>query len=678
MQKKVLLVSQDSKVVLQVRQWLRELPEETSLETFANFQDFLKEYPTEKRDEEPVEKAASAAQDEAYIVHEKADTGPSANQVRLLCLDSEILDHQANAFQTLKKVREDFLHGSFSSSEHPARVIIVAHEHSKISADDFAHAGFDDLQIKPLDKDMFLQKVGMYLSDDSRTSGEFLFKQATSYIIEMAKESSIEEISDYGVVVLNPVALAPGVYAHIHSSVFGEKEDGTVWGRVYRSSKHPTLPDSYLCYCAFFGIKSTQLHNLRKYLFNLKKSLHWPNNKVPSATFKGLPCHIAVIDRDEHVRTEIKNTLEQNFSNAKVHLFRSYAHFMKAISPAHKAHPTLNVATEPLPVLPGGSDLTFFVGGDSWDLHEVTPAMTPQDRFCGVYFEQLKASPTKWLECVDPEDRPEFEELLTAIQGGSKGAMTLRLKDQEGFQYPVHFKGALQRSGGTDGSKLLCLDWQILKNEDWVKEMESRSKEGHSLESLEAIFASATGINDVAAWYEGTKAQLEAAGLIKNNRLAICLMEDENNPFLDLQQKRIKNIHAFMFRPIDHKVTLAKAVQLAPGLMPSNPEVDLRFMPAHIPVRLGKDVEMDEVSEYGLQVKVDLHMRSDVFLRFYSPLLDQGGHGILAKCVSCTPDEADKKVFHCFFMFFGVSEAFLKHIRQWIREDYVAKKANEG
>ena len=692
MKKKILLVSPDSKVVLQMRQWIRELAEETVVEQFPTIAEFAKAYPSITEEPAPVGAATVTAPDPVSApsseepVEELSGEAPKvvaqSDPIRLIVIDVDALPckhpHDKQALEWLRTTREELTKRNGAAlPESVVRVMIVTFQHAPIVNDVFIDEIIDDLLVKPLDHELVLQKLAMALSDKKSTSGTFLFKQKTHAIVEMVKESTIEAVAEFGVAIVNPSPIAPGVYAHLYSKVFGEKNPA-VWGRVIRTKRYKQDPTKYLTYFSFFGITSEQLHNVRVYVQNQRRVHNLDPFILKTSAFKGLPCHIAVIDHDEKVREAIKSTLEGNFSNSKVHSFRSYSQFLKQISHASK-EALLNLSEESPGGLPGDNDLSFYVTGESYDLTQVEPALDSDQRFCGIFANDILATPSKWLGCIDDADREEFDEYLTGLRDGSGGRIIVRLRDTDGFHHPVQITGHLERAGQGDGSKLLRLDFHAIANDEWIKEMENRRHQGGELETLSALFIDASGLRDLGPWYEGLRTLLQKNNVLKGEILPICLMSDEKNKYLNPADLRLKVVSGFMFKPIDRKVVMSHAVEMVPGLLASTDAVDMRFIPANVPVHLGKEIEMDEISEFGLQIVSKVPLREGVFLRFYSSLfLDEKGEGVVARCTSCEPDANNKDTYFCFFSFFAVTDEFLKHIRTWIREDYVAKKENDG
>jgi hypothetical protein len=51
-----------------------------------------------------------------------------------------------------------------------------------------------------------------------------------------------------------------------------------------------------------------------------------------------------------------------------------------------------------------------------------------------------------------------------------------------------------------------------------------------------------------------------------------------------------------------------------------------------------------------------------------------GSPELLATCNFVEENKGEKGVFNCHFVFFGIGDQFLKHIRIWIRDNYVLSK----
>ena len=655
MKKTVLLVSHDKKTVGQVSRWLKELPEEVLVEAASSLDELQQNFLIRTSDPE------------------KKDF------LRLLIFDVAMFG-SSDPMPYISQTREAFQANGWVSSEAPLKIMILSFDNAAIPLRTFIHKDIDDLLMKPLDHQLFMQKSGMLLADKSKSAGSFLFKQKANFVVEMAKEVRIVKLSEFGVVISNPTPLAPGIFAHLYSSLFGDKTKSSVWGRVFSTRRDPKIPGNYLCFFTFFGIQPEQLMNYRRKLRERRKEIRhfdtgYDRNKIPGAIR-----HVAVIDRNSSNAQVVAETLSANYLNLKTYAYSSYAQFLKAVSGS--AVPIISDQAEPVegaaPVVAiEGGQITFFIAADGAALLRTEPEAQPESLFCGMKFEELKGN-SKWLELLVSTDRDEWDEFLLMLERGHKAQAILYFKNVSGAMHAILVNGENAHTKDAD-KRTIQLMLRELNPEEIQMEHDRRHKEQAVFPQIDGIYIDALSFRDFPSWYEGIRELLKRANLLIGEKLPVCLMVDEDAS-VKPEDYRITGVADFIYKPVDRRFLAAKAAVLISDLVASNDDhVDLSFTPADIPGKIGKEVSLDEVAEFGFQVKSAIPLREDIFLRFFSPLfLDESGDGVLARCTSCTPNPNEKDSFGCFFTFFGVSDGQLKHIRNWIREDYVSKKDEAG
>ncbi len=655
MKKTVLLVSHDKKTVGQVSRWLKELPDEVLVEAASSLDELKQNFLTRTSDSE------------------------NKDFLRLLIFDVALFG-STDPTSYISQTREAFQGSGWVSPEAPLKIMILSFDNATIPLRTFIHKDIDDLLMKPLDHQLFLQKSGMMLADKSKSAGNFLFKQKANFIVEMAKEVRIVKMSEFGVVISNPSPLAPGIFAHLYSSLLGDKTKSSVWGRVFSTRRDPKIPGNYLCFFSFFGIQPEQLMHYRRKLRERRKEIRfydtgYDRNKIPAAIR-----HVAVIDRNSANAQLVAETLSANYLNLKTYAYSSYAQFLKAVSGSAVStipeRAELPEGTEPITAF-NGTQLTLIISPDGGDLLRTEPEVRPESVFCGVSLEELEGT-NKWLDLLISSDRAEWDEFLLTLQRGHKAQSILYFKNIIGELHAILIKGENARTNDADG-RALRLDLRELNIEEVQMENERRHKEHTVFPQVDAIYIDALSIKDFAPWYEGLREILKRGNLLIGEKLPVCLMV-EDKAKIKLEEYRINSVADFIYKPVDRRFLAAKAAVLITDLVASNDDnVDLSFTPADAPAKIAKEVHLNEVAEFGFQIKSSIPFREDIFLRFFSPLfLDETGDGVLGRCTTCTADPNEKDSFGCFFTFFGVTDAQLKHIRNWIREDYVSKKDEAG
>jgi hypothetical protein len=92
-------------------------------------------------------------------------------------------------------------------------------------------------------------------------------------------------------------------------------------------------------------------------------------------------------------------------------------------------------------------------------------------------------------------------------------------------------------------------------------------------------------------------------------------------------------------------------------------------------IEVGNPIRVTEVSEAGLVMKYYRPITVGSFRRFilwYPP--EVGMPTILGACNFNEKSKTDKDAFENHFVFYGVSDEYLKHIRIWVRENYILSK----
>lgn len=654
MSKIVLLVSHDKKTVSQVSRWIKEIPDDVVLQTADSLDELDEKYL------KPFQNQEGESQEEGVV----DDT------LRVLIFDVSTFGTN-DPIAYISQRKEEFQKSKLVSEEHRLKVMILSFDQSALPLRTFIHPDIDDLVMKPLDHELFLQKVGMMLADKSATEGSFLFKQKAQFVVEMAKEVQVTKLSEFGLVISNPTPLAPGVFAHLYSPIFGSKGSGAAWGRVFNTRRDPKNPGSYLCFFTFFGIQPEQLLHYRRVLRDRRRelklhSIDFDPSKVPT-----LIRHVAIIDRNPSNASLVAESLTTNYVNIRTYTYSSYAQFLKAVTGSATQTPQqleaegAGVKSDPFI----GNNLTFIVSAESLELLRVEPMVKPEHHFCGIPIEGLLDS-TKWTQMLLSNDKDEFEEFILTLQRGHKVQSILFFKGDTDESHALLIRGENIRGG----EKTLRLDLRALSQEEIETEMKRRKSEQAVFPQIDAVYIDALSIREFAPWHEGLRELLRKSNLLIGEKFSVCLMVDEKSD-LDPAHFRDPNVGDFMYKPVDRRLLTTKAAVLVKDLIPSNDNVDLTFTPLEMTVRIAREVELSEVAEFGFQVSSKIPFREGVYLRFYSPIfLNENGEGILGRCTSCEPHPEDKETFGCFFTFFGVSDTQLKHIRNWIREDYVHKK----
>lgn len=131
------------------------------------------------------------------------------------------------------------------------------------------------------------------------------------------------------------------------------------------------------------------------------------------------------------------------------------------------------------------------------------------------------------------------------------------------------------------------------------------------------------------------------------------------------------------FTPIDKSYFLKKLVSTQKILNTKEPTT-IAEVKENIPLKVANPVDVTEISEGGLVMKYNRPMSLGSFREFYMLRPSAIEVPEILGIVNFTEkDGADPTITYNHFIFYGMKDIFLKHIRLWLRETYIKGKATE-
>ena len=727
--KQIVLLTQDQKAAQQTDQWLRDLPEQIALvqfSTLAEFEasSFMTETPPPTSDATPAADAPATAPVVAPASAPSDAPSDAKSDALVLIADGDLLGKDPAAW--FEKTRRNLS----ERMKVPVAALAMSYEspagtgsngRTKDPARIFRSGSVDDLVLKPLDRSLFLQKVECLLAFDPAASPSFLFRQKTSLIVEMGKDTTIDRVGESGFAIRNPSPLVDGVFARAYSDLFGEGRERAVYGRSYQSERHPQFPGEYLVYFSFFGITHAQLQRVRKFIraqagFRVRGAnavlVAKPNpikSRMPMTPLKAagksgkaaaapeppgpeLPkLHVAAIDVDPFASQELAEALESNFTNVKVHRFPSYSSFLMTLrgpDPKAKAVP----APTPAPVAPvmdlaapdapiGGAEgvlegrprQMILVRAENLGAVQFDPPVEDEERAFGASGGDLRDRPDAWLEAFQGDERDGLKEFVSVVASGRAAGRASMARLANGSVAYFEVRGSVQKAEDGAGEALVRLDFKTIDQAAYERLAMGPASLAPDGGFVAVYIDGALVLQDVAAWSAGLREVLDTQSSIGAKGAPVFVLGDEGSS-ASPEKFRHAGVRDFIHRPLDRRILIEKTAVALPALTLKSESPQAEFHACTAPVKVMKDVEIEEFSEYGALIKHHMPLRDDAYMALLAPALSgDEPDPVWARCTLCEK-EAEGDGFHCYFRFFGIGEAALKRIRSWIREDYVHKK----
>ena len=352
-----ILISADSRMTLQVKDWFRELAHDVRLEAFSSLTDFAKAFTDDSEAELNLQKQQKLEQEAressalagtpspAAINSTSLTTDPKLavlneiqkkSRIRLLIVDADLLSQKASAWAV--EIRRILATRGFEDPDLPIRILLLAFDDPHVPVSQLRHPSINDLVLKPLERSLFLQKIEFLIADTPDVKPSFLFRQPVRQMIEMGKDAWLEEISEFVISIANPTPLKNGMIISVRSEIFGEGAASQVYARVIGNLRHPVREGAFLVRMTYFGISNEQLARVRHYVRDYFQDLKHRPPKLDAAKRAppvsdtdregAIEKRVAIIEMNREILGSIESSLRSHFSGLDVRGFSSYARFM--------------------------------------------------------------------------------------------------------------------------------------------------------------------------------------------------------------------------------------------------------------------------------------------------------------------------------------------------------------
>jgi hypothetical protein len=136
----------------------------------------------------------------------------------------------------------------------------------------------------------------------------------------------------------------------------------------------------------------------------------------------------------------------------------------------------------------------------------------------------------------------------------------------------------------------------------------------------------------------------------------------------------VKDIY---YLPFDKSYMMKKLLLQHPGMINKAPTTVKEYQEEVI-LKVANPVEITEISEAGLILKYYRNMSIGSFRDFILWLPDETETPEIIGTCNYTEKDKNGGNFHLnHFVFFGMKDLFLKHVRLWVRNSYIHSKSDE-
>lgn len=564
--------------------------------------------------------------------------------------------------------------------------VVMKFEDDGVSALDFIHPRIDDVFHLPFDRMLFLQKLDIILNFPKKISPRFLFQMPTEQPIEISKRAQVEELSDIGLAMVNPVPLKEGTLGNFYLKIPGDTETLNVFGKVFLNKKRAN-GRGYLVYFAFIGLPRPSQVKIRKYLS--KTQGYQPLKNDDPKAFEFNPDDLFLSHEDKKVRNIIMldvnaRQIDQTTDILNADMDRIRIVTESSLSRLLQVHLNNGAAANNYferlkscaPMKPNelpASPFRIIINPNNKIVMEFDPIPPADKTLLGHAIHEWAGKDT-WLKALFPDkDLIEtFEEALRLVlTEKSLSQISIGMASDQTYR-----AFNLDIAAHPDGNVILSFGVPDLAT------LQKRLLSQRKIESLDMLIMDSAFFTDSPdALISAIETAAKAASLIPAGQsLNVVILVDETRA-KNLNLKKFDNasIRGVFLKPADPKTLLFSLSYWSHNQNTKYNFENINWQPVQWQVHLATDIVLEEVSEFGASLRYPFRLSPGtvLFLRgsIYASTAEQN---IAVRFYLSEEHPAHKGQWTNAVLYFGITDAFTKFARNYFREHYAQSKAKEG
>jgi hypothetical protein len=578
---------------------------------------------------------------------------------QLVAVVSKVEYLGANQLELLKKTRDLLIQRKICTAEDPTAFVLTAFENKEFNLRALENQIITNVIFKPFDRLILAQDLTFAIDGRHPPSKYTIANQKTTTMVEMLKNAQLEALSDVGLVTRSQREIPIGSVSKYYGKNFISDRHRSVFAICQDCIPHPQSPTEFLCTMRFFGADQTQVTRFRKMTRDKDKTsfaIDWRKLKAASPA---KDIQIIFLDEEEMGPSGLGPNLEKRFNGIKIISYSSFAAFLTDLSP-DKA---LGERDPQLKTLGGANTVTLMFDSAGSIYLGFESDRKDVNSFFGVPEASLKNKSNWFINSLSQEHKEKFRKYAKTVALDTDNVLRVQMGDTNFIVKVMEVK--------KDGDKLKLVLTEPSKIEQiaWLQANSKVSKPIHLIVAGHQFF----GEGAKERWnfaMEALKAKYgEAPKLIMTSK----------KDFSDTQEREMAGwIYDIFFKPVDPVYFFQKIKILFPFLL-EREKTAIQNIELKENIKVANPVTITEFSEAGCVMKYHRAIGIGSFreIVLYQPY-EITAPELYANCNFVEPTEGEKDMFNCHFVFFGITDHFLKAIRLWIRNNYIQSKEGQG
>ncbi len=533
-------------------------------------------------------------------------------------------------------------------------LFVVNETDETFALDDYKELFISNFLFKPFDKVVCKAKITWALYGKEALNKVELYKEAPHTLIEMRKDIQALELSETGFKVLASRPLPEGRLAKYYGSDFfnNRPKDGLLAKTVGESIPSAKYEGQYEVGLKFVGVDSNHIRSVRSKL----EEITGENARDEAASGKGSPVGIVILSEDKTASHQLKEQLEESYSNLSIKTFGNFVDFLINVDPEYGAQEL--VAQQQELFSEGSVVLQFNHATDGF-----LKAEAEGDVF-GISKNQLSSIKSLLLSQLKPEERVGLTEFWS--QADESQVFTMKIMVENAPCVISLCERKVEE-------KVMSFKMRLATEEEVTRYVGHKSD---LVKPLGAVFVSEriADRRDFQYWetlrQKMIKADFHSGGYLRLFKLATKAVVDKD--IADRDQA----FDATFVQVVDHRYLTLKVSEYVSGLKPKRERPVEHVAASEARVQSAVLVALNQVNEVSLVLPYARSITPGRY-RYFSfwNTKNQQFEIFLAKCVDTEKDPDSKDRYLNYFLFFGLGDTENSFLRGWMIDQYRATKA---
>ncbi len=594
----------------------------------------------------------------------EAEATSASDQLVLLISDNDILG--SRHIDLLKKSQALFVQKEICTKEDPTSIVITGFNNPEFDISAIEGRLINNVIYKPFEKLILLQHLIFAIGGRHPATNNTLHNRKTSAIVEMLKDVDVEAYSDVGFITLSSRPLPIGAVSKYYSDLFKYGKTRNVFAICAQCESHPTLPKLFRSAFIFYGVEPEQLINFRKNIPTKAETEFKFKWRQGSSTAN---VKIVVIDPEEFGSSPLSGSLQRSFTNVNVIAYKSMGEFLNDLDPTIQA----TSSGKAVSAFPGGISLAFHFDASSRKFIKTVPALTVSQSILG--FSNLEFQKIDFYQWMLDQEKNKVLRMIKGLTNPLDDNIII-LKNKEKEFYIKFSNHKIIKETVKNIIELTFTEMSEADRHQW------HLTQSRLPEKLDGILVNEQFIieNDLNQWGvigERLRKKINLADQPKYKPVFMLIAKQRKS---DISLRALGKVFSNIFyKPVERSHFVKIMYLQLPSLNPTTP-IEIKQSVTKEKFEVGNTVQVTEISEAGLVMNYYRPITVGSFRRFILWFPMEIGQPVMLSTSNFNKEsESEKGIFENHFVFFGMQDIFLQHVRLWIRENYVlSKKGQDG